>query len=170
MVDGDSILQWLPVGACAGCGFGFSMFSIFGVYALGLWYGGQLVADGDMLAGDVLTVFFAVVIGAMGLGQASQLNPDIIKARHAAYHVFKIIDRVPEVDINLDGFQTDTIRGDILFKGVGFRYPSRPDQVVLSGCSFDIQSGTKVAVVSTEVCPNLLLLLLFWGGGQLQLT
>ena len=130
-----------------GCGFGFSMFSIFGVYALGLWYGGQLVADGDMLAGDVLTVFFAVVIGAMGLGQASQLNPDIIKARHAAYHVFKIIDRVPEVDINLDGIQTDTIRGDILFKGVGFRYPSRPDQVVLSGCSFDIQSGTKVAVV-----------------------
>ena len=123
------------------------MFAIFGVYALGLWYGGQLVADGSLLAGDVLTVFFAVVIGAMGLGQASQLNPDFIKARHAAFHVFKIIERVPEVDVNPDGVQPEVIRGDVEFQAVDFSYPSRPDQSVLKKCSLNISSGQKVAVV-----------------------
>ena len=39
----------------------------------GFWYAGTLVARGEMKAGDALAVFFAVVMGAMGLGQAYAL-------------------------------------------------------------------------------------------------
>jgi hypothetical protein len=33
-------------------------------------YGGKLVADGEMDPGDVLTVFFTIVIASLGVGQA----------------------------------------------------------------------------------------------------
>lgn len=62
---------------------GVAFFIIFAIYSLGFWYAGILVARGEMKAGDALAVFFAVVMGAMGLGQASQISPDFDKARGA---------------------------------------------------------------------------------------
>lgn len=49
-----------------GTGVGSTMLFMFSVYALGFWYGGKLVTDREMKAGDVLTVFFAIVMSAMG--------------------------------------------------------------------------------------------------------
>jgi hypothetical protein len=43
---------------------------IFAAYALGFWYGGRLVADGEAKGGDVLNVFFAIIIGAFSLGKS----------------------------------------------------------------------------------------------------
>jgi ABC-type multidrug transport system fused ATPase/permease subunit len=72
---------------------GFAFLFMFCVYALGFWYGGQLIIAGEMLPGDMLTVFFAIVIGAMGIGMASQITPDVAKAQGAAVGVFEIINR-----------------------------------------------------------------------------
>lgn len=52
---------------------GLMMFSAIGVYALGFWYGSVLIQDKTIndttdkyyTAGDVLKIFFAVVIGAV---------------------------------------------------------------------------------------------------------
>ena len=77
----------------SGVSAGFGLFFMFGIYALGFWYGGQLVIAGEMLAGDMLTVFFAITIGAMGIGMASQMTPDVAKAQGLAVGVFAIIDR-----------------------------------------------------------------------------
>ena len=49
-----------------GMGMGFVNLVMFGTYALGFWYGGQLVMDGEMDVGDMLIVFFSVIMGAMG--------------------------------------------------------------------------------------------------------
>lgn len=62
---------------------------MFAVYSLGFWYGAQLVAEGmpppnstlpvgtvmpgGIAVGDMLIVFFAVIMGAMGLGQVCTL-------------------------------------------------------------------------------------------------
>ena len=40
----------------------------------GFWYAGILVSRGEMKAGDALAVFFAVVLGALGLGQAYEFS------------------------------------------------------------------------------------------------
>lgn len=64
-------------------GLGFSLFCVFSVYSLGFWYGAQLVADtpanGGILLGDMLIVFFSVIMAAMGLGQAMGVLPDFAK-------------------------------------------------------------------------------------------
>jgi ABC-type multidrug transport system fused ATPase/permease subunit len=39
------------------------------------------------------------------------------------------------------------VRGDIDYRNVAFRYPTRPDLAVLKNISFDIQAGEKIALV-----------------------
>jgi hypothetical protein len=38
---------------------------------IGLWYGSTLIAAGEYQIGDVITIFFSVIIGAFALGQAA---------------------------------------------------------------------------------------------------
>ena len=44
------------------------------VYALGFWYGGGLVASGEMNLKDMLKVFFAILLAAMGIAQVSRFT------------------------------------------------------------------------------------------------
>ena len=49
-------------------------------------------------------------------------------AQAAAFKVFEIIDRKPEIDSMSDeGHKPDSFSGKIEFKNVNFTYPSRPD-------------------------------------------
>ena len=43
--------------------------------ALTFWYGAELVEEGELSTGDVITTFFAVIIGAMAIGQAAVRDP-----------------------------------------------------------------------------------------------
>jgi ABC-type multidrug transport system fused ATPase/permease subunit len=132
----------------SGASAGFGLSFMFGIYALGFWYGGQLVQSGEMLGGSMLTVFFAITIGAMGLGMASQLTPDVAKAQGLAVGVFAIINRKTEVDVNQGtGRKLDALKGVIKFNNVKFHYPSRKEARVLKGLSLEVQPGQTVALV-----------------------
>jgi ABC-type multidrug transport system fused ATPase/permease subunit len=116
--------------------------------AIGLYYGGRLVADGDMKPGNVLSVFFAVLIAALGLGQTSQLTPDFAKSSGAASAIFDMIDRKPQM--HLDGaaeFRQDQFKGKIRFRKISFCYPTRPDITVMKDFSLSIKQGQHVAFV-----------------------
>lgn len=67
---------------------GLGQFFIFGCYAIGMWYGGMLVANGEMDPGDLLTVFFTVVIIGVSVGAALELLPELMKARIASAEIF----------------------------------------------------------------------------------
>ena len=57
-------------------------------------FGGFLISKEILLAGDVLAVFFAVIIGAFSLGQAGPNAESLVTAAGAAGEVFEIIDKV----------------------------------------------------------------------------
>ena len=67
------IAQRAGVRKAFGNGFGIAtvMFILYSAYALGFWYGGQLIIAGQMNGGEVLNVFLAVLIGAFSLGNVS---------------------------------------------------------------------------------------------------
>lgn len=49
-------------------------------------------------------------------------------AKAAAYKVFEIIDRVPDIDcMSEEGHKPTKVRGEITFKNIDFTYPSRED-------------------------------------------
>lgn len=51
----------------------------------------------------MLQVFFAIVLGAVGLTQAQMAFPDVAKASGASKRVFSVIDRQPLIQDPPDG-------------------------------------------------------------------
>ncbi|PKU59347.1 ABC transporter B family member 4 [Dendrobium catenatum] len=83
-----------------------------------------------------------------GLGQASPCLKAFSAGQAAAYRIFEIINRKPEIDAyDSTGKQLDDIHGDIEFKEVYFSYPTRPDEQIFQGFSLFIHSGTTIALV-----------------------
>ncbi|MBN3283765.1 MDR1 protein, partial [Polyodon spathula] len=134
---------------------GLSQFIIFGSYALAFWYGTKLVVDDpqNYTIGNMLTVFFSVLIGAFALGQGAPNLENVANARGAAYEVYKIIDLPRPIDSSSkQGYRPDHLKGDIEFKNIHFSYPSRPDANVLQGLSLKIESGKTIALVGASGC------------------
>ncbi|KAK1412487.1 hypothetical protein QVD17_33778 [Tagetes erecta] len=135
-------------GLATGLGLGSMMLIVFCTYGLAVWYGAKMILDRGYTGGTVLTVIFAVLTGAMSLGQASPCLTAFAAGRAAAYKMFETINRKPEIDsYDTKGKVLNDIRGDIELRDVYFTYPARPDEQIFSGFSLSIPSGTTAALV-----------------------
>ncbi|ELP88188.1 bile salt export pump, putative [Entamoeba invadens IP1] len=95
----------------------------------------------------------SVVFAAQSVGNFGTIVPDIGKAIEAAKKTFDVIDRVPKIDVyNETGDIFEGVEGDVEFKDICFRYPSRPENSVLKGISFKAEKGKTVALVGASGC------------------
>uniref|UniRef100_A0A667GS53 ATP binding cassette subfamily B member 4 n=1 Tax=Lynx canadensis TaxID=61383 RepID=A0A667GS53_LYNCA len=137
----------------ANISIGIAFLLIYASYALAFWYGTSLVLSYEYSIGQVLTVFFSVLIGAFSVGQASPSIEAFANARGAAYEIFKIIDNKPSIDsYSKNGHKPDNIKGNLEFKNVHFSYPSRKEVKILKGLNLKVQSGQTVALVGNSGC------------------
>ncbi|XP_004862484.1 multidrug resistance protein 1 isoform X1 [Heterocephalus glaber] len=137
----------------ANISIGVTFLLIYAAYALAFWYGTTLVLSNEYSIGQVLTVFFSVLIGAFSIGQASPNIQAFANARGAAYEIFRIIDNEPCIDsFSTDGHKPDSIKGNVEFENVHFSYPSRTEIKVLKGLNLKVQSGQTVALVGNSGC------------------
>ncbi|XP_063089932.1 ATP-dependent translocase ABCB1 isoform X1 [Cavia porcellus] len=132
---------------------GAAFLLIYASYALAFWYGTSLVISREYSIGQVLTVFFSVLIGAFSIGQASPNIEAFANARGAAYEVFKIIDNEPLIDsFSTTGHKPENIKGNLEFTNIHFSYPSRKEVEILKGLNLKVQSGQTVALVGNSGC------------------
>lgn len=134
---------------------GLTQFLIFAAYALALWYGTKLTVEDkeNYSIGSVLTVFFAVMIGAFSLGQAAPNLESIANARGAACEVYKIIQKERLIDSgSKDGFKPDRLVGRMVFQDIHFSYPTRPDVQILKGLNLTVETGKTIALVGASGC------------------
>ncbi|XP_070643733.1 phosphatidylcholine translocator ABCB4 isoform X6 [Bos indicus] len=137
----------------ANISMGAAFLLIYASYALAFWYGTSLVLSKEYSIGQVLTVFFSVLIGAFSIGQASPNIEAFANARGAAYEVFKIIDHKPSIDsYSNTGHKPDNIKGNLEFRNVHFHYPSRNEVKILKGLNLKVGSGQTVALVGNSGC------------------
>ncbi|XP_045876168.1 phosphatidylcholine translocator ABCB4 isoform X4 [Meles meles] len=137
----------------ANISIGAAFLLIYASYALAFWYGTSLVLSHEYSIGQVLTVFFSVLIGAFSIGQASPSIEAFANARGAAYEIFKIIDNKPSIDsYSKNGHKPDNIKGNLEFKNVHFSYPSRKEVKILKGLNLTVESGQTVALVGNSGC------------------
>lgn len=121
--------------------------------ALGFWYGGSLIADHKLSMLQFFICFSAIIFGAQSAGTIFSFAPDMGKAKHAARELKALFDRKPEIDTwSTDGEQLDDVEGTIEFRGVHFRYPTRPEQPVLRGLNLTVKPGQYVALVGASGC------------------
>jgi ATP-binding cassette subfamily B (MDR/TAP) protein 1 len=146
-------------GLAVGWGTGLMFGTVFCTYAGGMYFGALMVANDNLVDGSkctsncynggrVLTVFFAIIMGAMALGQAAPSAEAITSARAAAYPVFQTIKRLSLINpLSEEGKTLDKVTGRIEIEGVSFAYPSRPEIQVCSNYSLTIEPGETVALV-----------------------
>ena len=95
------LLEAMHVGITKGFKVGLGNGMVFGAcfctYALGFWYGGKLIADsmddgcnpyaGDdcITGGNILAVFFSVIMGSIALGQLAPPLSAFTAAKAAVY-------------------------------------------------------------------------------------
>ncbi|EDR30175.1 multidrug resistance protein, putative [Entamoeba dispar SAW760] len=144
-------------GQCFGIGFGFSIFFIFCSYALGNWYGSIVIrgkgGSKGVIAGDILGVFFSVLIGSQTLAMVATPLNLLFSAQTSAYKIFTTIDRIPDIDCQSTvGECPNECNGNIKFEDVQFVYPTRPSHQVLKGLNLEIKKGETIALVGVSGC------------------
>ncbi|MRG94172.1 ABC transporter ATP-binding protein [Polyangium spumosum] len=123
-----------------------SSFAAFAALALVLWYGGRLVAQGEMTPGGLTSFLIYTLMVAFSLGGMSELWADLMRASGAAERVFELIDRPPAIPL-AEGARPEVVEGGIELSKVSFVYPSRKDLPVLRGLDLTIAPGEVVALV-----------------------
>jgi ATP-binding cassette, subfamily B (MDR/TAP), member 1 len=89
-----------------------------------------------------------LVICNRAIGNASPSISAIAEGQSAAQKLFKVINRNPQIDIrDTSGIVLEDIKGDVELKDVLFRYPARPEQLILDDLSLQVLSGTTMAIV-----------------------
>ena len=129
-------------------------------YALCFWFGAYLVDRGVVTFPAVLKTFFAVVMSAMGVGQASGLAPDAQKAQLSTRSIFQLLDTVPSIDADSEA-GTGFLAPRILFwrKHTGvlefcfcFAAPTRSIVPLLSRpCRVPHHPGSPAALENADV-------------------
>lgn len=75
------------------------------------------------------------------------------KAKQAAQELKILFDRKPAIDAwSEDGARLESCEGNIEFRDVHFRYPTRPEQPVLRGLNLTVAPGQYIALVGASGC------------------
>ena len=123
------------------------MLLVFGAVATLLWVGGQDVLSGRTSPGDLAAFIFYAFIVAGSVGAISEVWSDLQRAAGATERLVELLESPSEIEDGPIEALPSVQTLDLTVENVGFRYPSRPDQRVLSDLSFQIQPGEMVALV-----------------------
>jgi len=128
----------------------FIIFALFGGIVGVVWYGAQLVAQGDLILADLLTfIFYTAFIGG-SVGGLGDIYAQLQKTIGASDRILEILGDPSEVDIHENETKAPFNFGAIDLQDIHFSYPSRPSVEILKGISFTIEPGQKIAIVGTS--------------------
>ncbi|KAH9861154.1 hypothetical protein IAQ61_010891 [Plenodomus lingam] len=132
---------------------GLLYFIAFSASALGYWQGSRKVADaiegkGNATIGEIYTVTFILLDGAIVLSQIAPMMPLFGGALAAFARVRKDIETKPTIDnTETSAEKPPSVKGEIELRDVEFTYSSRPDHPVLNGMSLKCDAGELTAIV-----------------------
>ncbi|KAH6771213.1 ABC transporter family protein [Perilla frutescens var. hirtella] len=125
-----------------------SMGTVFATWAFESWAGSVLVVERGESGGRVFIAAVCVVLGGLSCMSALPNLSFIVEAAAAATRIFEMIDRVPAIDSEDDkGKVLAYVHGEIEFKDVHFRYPSRMDTPIFQGFNLKVKPGKTVGLV-----------------------
>ncbi|KZM26033.1 uncharacterized protein EKO05_0005862 [Ascochyta rabiei] len=132
---------------------GLLYFIAYSSSALGYWQGSKRIADtvdgrGNDTIGEIYTVTFILLDGAIVLSQIAPMLPLFTGAISAFDRLRKDIETQPTIDnTSTSAEKPSVVDGKLTFRNVEFTYPSRPDHPVLNGISINCEAGKLTAIV-----------------------
>eukprot|EP00833_Pecoramyces_ruminatium_P010171 jgi/Orpsp1_1/1184203/evm.model.c7180000088470.1 len=150
----DKLALTKKYGIIMGNGLGMCLGLILGIiyssFSIAFIFGTRFINNGEMIYGDVLSVFMGIMMGSMTLSNIAMSLGEISQASAAAVTLFNIIEKEPSIKLNEGIVPEKPLDGTIEFQDVHFNYPSRPDVEVLKGISFKCNPGQTVALVGSS--------------------
>ena len=136
----------------AGVAFGISEFLSQALWAISFWIGSIFVRNGQCLFPDLMKAITGLLFAGMMLGNVSTYMPDVAKSKVGATKVFRLLDRISEIDPTVETDCKPSISGKVSIKDASFEYPTRPDVPVLRGMSVKVSQGQTLALVGASGC------------------
>jgi ATP-binding cassette subfamily B protein len=113
--------------------------------ALVIYVGARAVMTGTLSLGQLLVFISYLAQLYTPINQITQSWGMIAGARVGARRVFEVLDTEPDLPSGTRHFPAEGARGEITWRGVGFRY--LPGTPVLDDIDFAVAPGMKIAVV-----------------------
>ena len=122
----------------------FIIFALFGTIAFVAWFGARLLAHGEINGTNFVSfILFSIFVGA-SLGSFPEIISQFQQTAGATERLRELLELAPE---RTDGDPDAKLAGAVTFENLSFRYPARPEALVLSNLSFHIEPGQRVALV-----------------------
>jgi ATP-binding cassette subfamily B protein len=119
--------------------------SLFGGIVVVLWSGARLLQLGEITAGELTRFVLYTTFVAGAMGQAAEIFSQFQKTIGSTQRVRELLRETTEDETGGGG--GPRFRGDVEFRDIVFRYPSRVDVTVLNGVSLHAAPGEKIALV-----------------------
>lgn len=120
---------------------------IISAIALGsiVWYGGLQATVGNMTVGGIQAFVSYVVFMVWPIQEMARVYAEMQQAIASGERIFSLIDAMPEIQNRPDAVDPGSLRGDIIFENVDFRYDE--DDPVLENFNLHIRQGEMIALV-----------------------
>ncbi len=120
----------------------------FSAVASVLWVGGYDVIEGRLSPGDLSAFVFYSIIVSGSMGALSEVVGDLQRAAGATERIYELLEVEPDIIAPTQVVPLPVPpRGEVRFRNVTFRYPSRPKDAALDKFDLTVGSGEKVALV-----------------------
>src|SRR5262249_5133189 len=133
----------------------FIIFALFGAVLLVLWYGARMVQAAELTAGQLASFMLYTLFVAGAMGTFADLYARLQRTLGASQRVCELLAE-PTEDVDAPpillpppsgGEGEARLRGEVVFEGVVFRYPSRKEVEVLRGVTLRADPGRRIALV-----------------------
>ncbi len=123
----------------------FIILVLFSTVAFIVWYGAQMLANGEISIEEYVRFILFSVFVAASLGSVPEIMSQLQITSGATERIRDLIDE--EMELNYDVDADVPLVGSISAEGLSFAYPSRPEGQVLKGVDFEVNTGERVALV-----------------------
>ena len=144
----DQLIQYaVRAGSYRGFFVSFIIFTVFGAIGFVVWYGAHMIQAGELRVDELIQ--FVIYSGFVGgtLGGFADMFGQMQKTIGATQRVRELMQTASEPIDEVPSTEALAIKGEVVFNGVEFSYPSRPEVQVLKGLSFTAKKGEHIALV-----------------------
>ena len=110
-----------------------------------IWYGGWQFQQGGMTIGGIQAFIFYITFMLFPIQEMARIYAEMQQAIASGERIFSLIDAVPEIQDRSGAQEPDSLRGDIVFENVNFRYEE--EKPVLRDFSLHVKQGESIALV-----------------------
>jgi len=124
------------------------IFLVFASVVAVMWMGARDVRDGAMTPGELVQFVIYAVMVAGSAAALSEIWSELLRAAGATERMVELLEAAdtihdPAIPVALPA----RVQGALVFEGVTFRYPARPETAALSDLAFVVRPGETVALV-----------------------